>query len=108
MQDGIKKSPHYGHQRANITNSSSHYTVNTITHKPLNGASTNTTDPKGQHNLVSRPERTEKTEETQEQECHKEILSVHIDDTQKSTYNAKVGNTEATALFDSSAMLSCI
>ena len=92
MQDGKKKSPHYGHQRADITNSSSHHMAN-ITHKPPNRASTNTTDRKGQHNLVSRPERTEKTEETQAQECHKEILSVHIDDTQKSTYNAKVGNT---------------
>ena len=27
---------------------------------------------------------------------------------QKSTYNAKVGSTEATALFDSGDMLSCI
>ena len=82
MQDGIKKSPHYGHQRANITNSSSHHIMNKITQKPLNRASTNTTDLKGQHNLVSRPKRTEKTEETQEQECNEEILSVHIDDTQ--------------------------
>ena len=31
-----------------------------------------------------------------------------INDMQKSTYNAKVGNTEAMALFDSGTMLSCI
>ena len=55
-----------------------------------------------------RPTQTEKTEEPQEQKSHKEILSVNIDDTQKSTYTAKVGSTDATALFDSSATLSCI
>ena len=107
-QGEIKESPHHGHQRADITNSSSQNTVNKITHKPPKRANTNTMDHKGQHNLVSRPEQTEKTEEPQEQKCHEEILSVHIDDTQKSTYNAKVGSTEARALFDSSAMLSCI
>ena len=82
--------------------------LSTITHKPPNGANTNTMDCKGQHNLVSKPEWTEKTEEPQEQKCHKEILSLHIDDTQKSTYNTKVGSTEATALFDSDTMLSCV
>ena len=55
-----------------------------------------------------RPTQTGKTEEPQEQKSHKEILSVHIDDTQKSTYIAKVGSTEATALFYSGATLSCI
>ena len=40
--------------------------------------------------------------------CHKEILSVHINDTQKSTYNTKVSSTEATTLFNSGTMLSCI
>ena len=44
----------------------------------------------------------------QEQKHHEEILSVHIDNMQKSTYNARVGSMEATALFDFSAMLSCI
>ena len=58
--------------------------------------------------MVSRPAWTEKTEEPQEHKHHKEILSVHIDDTQKSTYNTKVGGTEARALFDSGATLSCI
>ena len=48
------------------------------------------------------------TVEPQEHKCHEEILSVHIDDTQKSRYNAKVGSTEATALFDSGPTLSCI
>ena len=55
-----------------------------------------------------RPTQTGKTEEPQEQKSHEEILLVHIDDTQKSTYTAKVGSTEATALFDSGATLSCI
>ena len=67
-----------------------------------------TNDHKGQPNSVNRPTGTEKTQEPQEQKCHEEILSVHIDETQKSTYNAKVGSTEAKALFDSSAILSCI
>ena len=80
-------------------------------HKPLNKAKSNhndTKDYKGQPNLVVRPTRMEKTGESQEQKCHKEILSVHIDDTQKSTYNARVGSMEATALFDSGTTLSCI
>ena len=80
-------------------------------HKPSRGANSkysNINNRKGQHNSVSRPAWTEKIEEPQEHKCHKEILSVHIDDTQKSTYNAKVGGMEATALFDSGATLSCI
>ena len=52
--------------------------------------------------------RDQSNQKPQEQKSHEEILSVHIDDTQKSTYTAKVGSTEATALFDSGAMLSCI
>ena len=67
-----------------------------------------TEDHKGQPNLVSRPAWTEKAEEPQEQKHHEKILSVHIDDMQKSTYNAKVGSMEETALFDSGATLSCI
>ena len=55
-----------------------------------------------------RPTQTEKTEEPQEQKSHEEILSVHIDEMQKSTYTAKVGSMEVTALFDSGATLSCI
>ena len=55
-----------------------------------------------------RPTQKGKTEEPQEQKSHEQILSVHIDDTQKSTYMAKVGSTEATAVFDSGATLSCI
>ena len=58
--------------------------------------------------MVTRPKLSGKTEEPQEQKSHKEILSVNIDDTQKSTYTAKVGSTEATALFDSGTSLSCI
>ena len=81
------------------------------TYKPPNGAKTtqkSTEGQEGQPESVPRPKLSDKTEESQEQKSHKEILSVHIDDTQKSTYTAKVGSTEATALFDSSALLSCI
>ena len=102
-QGEIKQSPHHGHQRANITHISSQNTANKITHKPPRGANSkysNTKDCKGQHNSVSRPAWTEKTEESQEPKHREEILSVHFDDTQKSTYNAKVSSTEATALFD--------
>ena len=48
------------------------------------------------------------TKETDRRTCHEEILSVQINDMQKSMYNAKFGNTEAMALFDSGTMLSCI
>ena len=79
--------------------------------KPPNEAKTkqkNTGDHQGQPESVVRPTQPGKTEEPPEQKSHEEILSVHIDDTQKSTYTAKVGSTEATALFDSGATLSCI
>ena len=83
--------------------------ANKVTHKPPSGTNSKySKDHKGQHNLVSKPAQTEKTVELQEHKCHKEILSVHIDDTQKSTYNAKVSDIEATVLFDSGATLSCI
>ena len=111
MQGEIKQSPHHGHHRADITYISSQNTASKIMHKTpsrANSKYSNTKDRKGQRNPVSRPAWTEKTEEAQEQKHHEEILSVHIDDTQKSTYNAKVGSTEATALFDSGATLSCI
>ena len=48
------------------------------------------------------------TEKSPKHMCHEEILSIQINNTQKSTYNAKVGNTKSTALFDSGAMVSCI
>ena len=111
MQGETKQSPHYGHQRADTMYTPSQNTASKIIHKPLNGANSkhsDTKDHKGQLNLVSRPSWTEKTEEPQEQKHHKEILLVHIDDTQKSTYNAKVGSTEATVLINSGATLSCI
>ena len=111
MQGEENQSPHNGHQRANTMHISSQSMANKVTHKPPNGTNSkyfNKKDHKGQHNLVSRPAQTEKTEEPQEHKCHEEILSVHIDDTQKSMYNAKVGDMEATALFDSGAILSCI
>ena len=65
-------------------------------------------DHKGQQTLVAGPNPNEMTAEPQEHECHEEILSIQIDDMLKSTYDAKVSNTEATALFDSGTMLSCI
>ena len=110
-QGETKQPPHYGHQKANTMYTPSQNMASTTIHKPPNGANSkhsDTKDHKGQLNLVSRPAQTEKTEEHQEQKWHEEILSVHIDDTQKSTYKAKVGSTEATALFNSGATLSCI
>ena len=111
MQGETKQSPHYGHQRANTKYTSSQNMASTTVHKSLNGANSkhiDTKDHKGQPNSVSRPTQTEKTEEPQEQKCKEEILSVHIDDMQKSIYNGKIGSTEATALFDSSTTLHCI
>ena len=81
-----------GHQRANTTNSK-------LLNKP---------DCKSQQTSVNRPTPKKPTGEPQEHICHEEILSVQINDTQKSTYNAKVSNTEVTAPFDSGTMLSCI
>ena len=84
-------------QMKKTTNFQTEQTQNTLTKK----------DHKSQHNLVSRPAWIEKTEEPKEHKCHEERLSIHIDDTQKSMYNTKVGSTEATAFFDSGATL-CI
>ena len=81
-----------GHQRANTTNSK-------LFNKPNHNS---------QQTLVNRPTPKKLTKELQEHTCHKEILSVQINDMQKSMYNTKVCNTEAMALFDSGAMLSCI
>ena len=81
-------------------------TANFLTKQTQNILTKN--DHKGQHNSVSRPAQIKQTEEPQEHKHHEEILSIQIDDTQKSTYNAKIGSTEATALFDSGATLSCI
>ena len=109
-QDETKQPPHCGHQRAKTTHSSSQSKATKSIHKPPNGAKTkqkNTEDHQDQPESVIGPTQTEKTEEPQEQKNYEEILSVHIDDTQKSTYTAKVGSTEVTALFDSGATLSC-
>ena len=100
-----------GHQRAEITNNASQSKATRTIHKSPNGTKSkqkSTKDHEGQPELVTRPKLSEKTEKSQEQKSHKEILSVHIDDTQKSTYTAKVGSTEATALFNPGASLSCI
>ena len=111
MQDKTEQPLQNGHQRAENMNNASQSKATRTIHKPPNGARTkqkNTEDHEGQPELVARPKPSDKTEESQEQKSHKEILSVHIDDTQKSTYTTKVGSTEATALFDSGALLSCI
>ena len=105
------QSPHNGHQRANTMHISSQSKANGVNHILSNKASTkhsNEKDHNGQHKSVNRPTQIKQTEEPQEHKCHEEILSAHIDDTQKSMYNAKVSSTEATALFDSSTTLSCI
>ena len=111
MQDETKQTPHCGHQRAETTHSSSQSKATQTTHNSPSGAKTkqkNTEDHQGQPDSVVRPTQTEQTKEPQEQKSHKEILSVHIDDTQKSTYTAKVGSMKVTALFYSGATLSCI
>ena len=110
-QDETKQPPYCGHQRAETTHSISQSKATKTIHKSPNGAKTkqkNTEDHQGQPESVVRPIQIEKTEEPQEQKSHEEILSVHIDDPQKSTYTAKVRSMEATALFDSGATLSCI
>ena len=111
MQDETEQSLQNGHQRAENMNNTSQSKATRTMQKSPNGVKTkqkNTEDHEGQPELVARPKPSEKTEQPQEQKSHEEILSVHIDDTQKSTYTAKVGSTEATALSDSGASLSCI
>ena len=111
MQDETKQPLQKGHQRAKNTNSASQSKATKPIHKPPNRTETkqeNTEDHQGQPESVARPKQSGKTEEPQEQKSHEEILSVHIDDTKKSTYTTKVGSTEATALFDSGTTLSCI
>ena len=111
MQGEENQSPHNGHQRANTTHISSQSKANGVNHilsNKANAKHSNEKDHNGQHKSVNRPAQIKLTEEPQEYKCHEEILSVHIDDTQKSTYNAKVSSIEATALFDSGATLSCI
>ena len=111
MQSEENQSPYNGHQRANTMHISSLSKANSVNHKLSNKANTkhsNKKDHNGQHKSVNRPAQIKQTEEPQEHKCHEEILSVHIDDTQKSTYNTKVGSMEATALFNSGATLSCI
>ena len=88
MQGEKKQSPHNGHQRAGTRHISSQNMANKVKHISPSGTNSkysNTKDHKGQHKLVSRTAQMEKTEEPQEHKCHEEILSVHIDDTQKST-----------------------
>ena len=95
MQDETEQLLQNGHQRAESTNNAKTKQKNIKDHE-------------GQPEPVARPKLSKKTEEPKEQKSHKEILSVYIDDTQKSTYTAKVGSTEATALLDSGTSLSCI
>ena len=111
MQDETKQLLQNGHRRAENTNNASQSKATRTIYKSPNGAKTkqeNTKDHEGQPEAVIRPKQSGTTEEPQEQKSHEEILSANIDNTQKSTYTAKVGSTEATALFDTGASLSCI
>ena len=103
MQSEKNHIPSVGHQRAKKTNFKGHKKAN-VTNSKLSSKPNCI----GQHTLVDRPTLMEPTEEPQEHTHHEEILSVQTDNTQKSTYNAKVSNTEATALFDSGTTFSCI
>ena len=109
--DETKQLLHYGHQRAKNMDNACQSQATRSTHKPPNGAITkqiNMKDHEGQLEVVIRPKQSETAEEPQEQKSDEEILSVYIDNTQKSTYTAKVGSTKATALFDSGTSLSCM
>ena len=111
MQGEENQSLHNGYQRANTMHISSQSKANGVNHilsNKANAKHSNEKDYNGQHKSVNRPAQIKQTDEPQEHKRHEEILLVHIDDTQKSKYNAKVGSTEATALFDSGATLSCI
>ena len=63
------------HQRANTMNFKDHKKANAT-----NSKLSNKTDCKGQHTSVTRPTQMKLTEKPQEHKCHKEILSVQIDD----------------------------
>ena len=81
------QSPHNGHQRANTMHISSQSRANGINHilsNKANAKHSNEKDHNGQHKSVNRPAQIKQTEEPQEHKHHDEILSVHIDDTQKS------------------------
>ena len=95
MQGEKNHSPPTSHQRANTSNVTIHNKAD-----KTNSKLSNKMDYKGQHISVTRPALIKLTEEPQEHKCHEDILSVQIDDTQKSMYNTKVGNTEATALLN--------
>ena len=99
MQGEKNHSPHTGHQRANTTNTPSQKKAHKTISKLFNR-----TDHKGQHTLVTRPAQAKPTEESQEHKNHWRYCQFKL----KSMYNAKVGNTEATALLDSGTTLGCI
>ena len=73
-------------------------------HQVAQKAQQKQSDPKGQTNQVKRPTKASSAAAT----GNTEILSIHINDIQTSTYNANIGNTSIKALFDSGATLSCI
>ena len=64
-------------------------------------------DPKGQTKQVKRPPKMALTAAA-EPTGNMEILSIHINNVQTSTYNATIGDTSIRTLFDSGATLSCI
>ena len=57
---------------------------------------------------VKRPHTSNKTDTEKTNRAHGEILSVHLNDMQTLMYGTQIGNTKATALFDSGVTLSCI
>ena len=65
------------------------------------------TDPQSQPNQVERPPKTSQTVATAPTGTA-EILSIHINDTQTSTYSTTVSDSNVKTLFDSGATLSCI
>ena len=64
-------------------------------------------NPQGQPNQVKRPPKTSQTAATTPTGTA-EILSIHINNTQTSTYSTTVSDSNVKALFDSGATLSCI
>ena len=76
-------------------------------HQRTRKAQQKQTDPQGQPSQVARPPKPSPTAATTSTETM-EILSIHINDTQTSTYNENIGNTNIKTLFDSGATLSCI
>ena len=112
-QDKTKQPLQNGHQRAESSNSSSQSKATKTIHKSPNGAKTkqkNTEDHEGQPESVVRHKQNTNRKDRRTPRAEKpqgDPVCPHRLHT-KSTFTAKVGSTEATALFDSGTTLSCI